>query len=329
MWNSRKRNIWSRHLYVIGMALIGLTASAVAQTWPTKPIQAIVPYSAGGAADIIARTAFDQLAKQLGQPIVVENRLGAGGTIATATVARANPDGYTILIASSAHTITPSTYPDLPYDAARDFAAVIPLGTVPNVLVISPAKGIRSIRELVAAAKADPGSMNYASVGPGSAAHLNAERFRLSAGFEALHIPFKGAPQALTEVMTGRVDFYFSPLLPAIPLIRDGRLTALAVSSSGRVPEFPDIPTTVEAGFPNSEYNFWFGIFVPAKTPRQIVERLSHETAKALQTPSVQGKLSKLGAQPMRMTPDEFDAYVRTEIDANAALVRAAGIGGK
>ena len=168
--------------------------------------------------------------------------------------------------------------------------------------------------------------MNYVTIGVGSAAHLNSERFRLAANFQAQPIPFKGSPEGLTEVMTGRVDFYFCPLLPALSLIRDGKLLALAVSSSERSPDLPDVPTTIEAGFPNSEYNFWFGVFAPAKTPREIVQRLYEETAKALRDPDVKEKLAKLGVQPMPMTPAQFDDYVRRELDQNAVLVKAAGI---
>jgi len=195
-----------------------------------------------------------------------------------------------------------------------------------NVLIVSPAKGIRTVGELVAHARADPGSMNYVTIGKGSAAHLNSERFRLSAKFDAQPIPFKGSPEGVTEVMTGRIDFYFCPLLPALAMIREGKVLALAVSSSARSPDLPDVPTTVEAGFADSEYNFWFGVFAPAKTPREIIQRLYEEIAKALQDPGVKDKLAKLGVQPMPMTPSQFDGYVRKELEQNAALVKAAGI---
>ena len=315
-----------RWLYAITLLLMGVATPASAQTWPTKPIKAIVPYTAGSATDIIPRTVFAQVEKQLGQPIVIENRDGGASTIGTNAVAKSEADGYTFLVASSAFTTVPLTVENLSYDPVRDFTAVIPMANMANVLVVSPAKGIKTVGDFVAAARAKSGSINYVTIGSGSAAHLNSERFRLAAKFEAQPIPFKGSPAGLTEVVAGRVDFYFCPLLPALGMIRDGKLTALAVSSSQRAPNLPDVPTTVEAGFPNSEYNFWFGVFAPAKTPPAIVQRLHAEIAKALQDPGVKEKLAKLAVQPMPMTSAQFNDYVRKELEQNAALVKAAGI---
>jgi tripartite-type tricarboxylate transporter receptor subunit TctC len=232
--------------------LVGLCTQATAQGWPSKPVHAIVPYSPGSASDIVPRTVFAQVEKQLGQPIVVENRAGGGSTIGTNAAAKAEPDGYTILSTSSAYTTVPVTVANLPYDPLRDFSAVVPLANMANVLVISPAKGIKTLKEYVEYLRANSGKINYVTIGMGSAAHLNSERFRLSAKFEAQPIPYKGAPEGLTDVMTGRVDFYFSPLLPALSMIRDGKLVALAVSSTQRDPALPGVPTTIEAGFPNS-----------------------------------------------------------------------------
>ena len=223
------------------------------------------------------------------------------------------------------HTITPSTYSKLPYDTVRDFAAVIPLGQFPNVLVVPPPR-FKTVQELVAAAKAKPGSITYGSGGVGAATHLNAERFRLSAGFEAVHVPFKGAPEALREILGDRIDFYFAPLLSAVPLIESGEIRGLAVSSLTRSATLPDIPTTLEAGYPNSDYVFWVGVFAPAATPRPIVQRLHDETAKALANPVIKEALGKLGADPMQMTPAAFDAFVRNEIGVVAGIVKAAGI---
>jgi tripartite-type tricarboxylate transporter receptor subunit TctC len=314
------------HRSFAALMLVVLThATALAQAWPIKPVRVIVPVTAGSAIDIIARTVSDQLSTQLGQTFVVENRTGAGGTIGAGSVAKADPDGYTILVHSSAHVIAQSTFPTLPYDVARDFAGIAPVANVPLVLIVAPAK-YTSIADLVAKAKANPGTINYATVGAGAAAHLTAERFRLSAGFEAQQIPFRGAPEAMTEVMTGRVDFFFSPTLPTLPLLRDGKLRALAVSSSKRASALPDVPTTLESGFANSDYNFWIGMFVPAKTPPDVVAKLHHETAKALQTPSVRDKFAAMGGEPMTMTAAEFDRFIRDEIAMNAALVKAAGI---
>ena len=256
----------------------------------------------------------------------MENRTGAGGTIGTAFVAKADPDGYTILAHGSAHTIAPSLYSNLSYDPARDFAAVVPFGISPSVLVVAPSKGFKTVGDLVATAKARPGTFNFSSVGIGTATHLSAERFRFSAGVEAVHIPFKGGAEAMSEVMAGRVDFFFGPVGIVSPQLRDGKLAALVVNGAKRSAVLPDVPTTLEAGFANAEYPIWFGLFLPVKTPREIVDKLNRETLKALQTPKVREKLAALGLDPMVMTPKEFDAYVQKEVALNAALVKAIGI---
>ena len=301
-------------------------ASAWPQAWPTRPIRAIVPLTAGAATDIMARTVLEQVSAQIGQPIVVENRPGAGNTIGMAAVAKADPDGYTILVNSSTHTISPATRSNLPFDPTGDLAAIIPLGNMPVVMVVNPSKGYKKLSDFVAAAKAKPGSINYASAGAGNSSHLNGERFRLAAGFQAVHVPQRGAPEALTEVMAGRLDFYFAPLLNSLPFLKDGQLQALAVSGSQRASALPDVPTTVEAGYPNSEYNFWVGVFAPAKIARDIRVKLHEEIAKALAHPATREKLKNLGADPMQMTPEQFDAHVRKEIEINRELVMAAGI---
>jgi tripartite-type tricarboxylate transporter receptor subunit TctC len=288
-------------------------ADVRAEDWPTRPLRAIVPVAAGSLVDIVPRIVFDQLAIQLGQTIVVENRPGAGATIGTGLAAKADPDGYTVLVNSSAHTIAPSLFANLSYDPARDFAAVAPLGVTPFVLVVPPARGFKTAQDLVAAAKAKPGAFNFSSLGVGTASHLSAERFLLSTGLQAVHVPFKGGPEAMTGVITGRIDFYF----------KDGKLSALAVNSAKRSAALPDVPTTREAGFNNAEYPTWFGLFLPAKTPREIVDKLHRETFKALQEPKVRDKLAALGFDPMVMTPSEFDAFVAKDIAINAVLVKA------
>jgi tripartite-type tricarboxylate transporter receptor subunit TctC len=307
-----------------GSALAQTPATSAAQAWPTKTVRVITPLTPGSATDILARTVAERLSGQLGQPVVVENRPGASTTIGAAAVAKADPDGHTILVTSSAHTVAPFLYSNLSYDTARDLAGVTPLANLPTVLLVSPSKGYKSVHDLVAAARAKPGSINYASAA--ASTQLNAERFRRSARFEAVHIPFKGAPEALTEVMAGRVDFYFSPIAPALPLLRDGKLLALAIGASKRASILPDLPTTIEAGFPDSDYNFWVGMFVPARTPLEVINRLHRESAAALQLPEVRERIARLGAEPMAMTPMQFDSYVRDELRANAVLVKAAGI---
>ena len=311
---------------IAAVALCVVQTAAWAQAWPAKTVRFIVPFTPGSGTDIMARTVSDKLTMQLGQTVVVENRPGAGGTIGAGVVAKADPDGYTILVHSSSYTVTPSTYKNLSYDTLRDLTGVVPLGLLPNVLVIAPSKGIRSVKELVAAARAKPGSMNSASVGIGSATHLNAERFRLGAGIDVVNVPFKGTPEALTEVITGRVDYYFCPVNAVLPFLKDGKVLALAVGSSKRSLALPELPTTLEAGVANSDYNFWVGMFAPAKTPRDVVNRLHRETVKALHSPDVREKLSRLGAEPMDYDPEQFNVYLRDEIAANAALVKAAGI---
>ena len=306
---------------------VGAASSARAESaWPNRPIRAIVPVAPGTGADTVFRLVFNQLSIQLGQQIVVENRGGAGGTIGGAAVAKAEPDGYTVLANSTAHTIAPALHA-MSYDVARDFAAVASFGRTPTALVMAPSKGIKTIQQFVAAAKAKPAkeAFTFASAGVGSTTHLTAERFRLSAGFEAVHVPFKGGGFR-PEVAAGRVDFAFSPIAVAVPEIRDGRLLALAVSSRARVSTLPEVPTTLEAGYPNSDYALWLGVFVPVKTPRAIVDRLHQESVKALQTPALREKLAGLDVEPTPMTPAEFDAFIRDDIVAQAALAKAAGL---
>jgi tripartite-type tricarboxylate transporter receptor subunit TctC len=313
-------------LMLLPAVAVGLAASvAEATSWPTKSLRVVVPFGAGSTTDIIPRIVFEQLGPQLGQAIVVENRSGAGGTIGTGMVAKASPDGYTILAHGSALTISPALYSSLPYDPVRDFVPVVALGISPSVLVVHP-KGFRTVAELVAAAKAKPGGLNYSSVGVGSATHLSAERFRASAGIDGGHVPFKGGAEAMLEVMAGRVEFFFGPVGLVLPNVREGKLSALVVNGAKRSAALPDVPTTREAGFIDAEYPIWFGLFLPAKTPREVVEKLHQESVKALQAPKLRDRLAGLGIDPMVMTPKEFDAYVRREIETNAALVRAAGV---
>jgi tripartite-type tricarboxylate transporter receptor subunit TctC len=306
------------------LASSALPRLASAQSSPTKPIRAMIPFTAGSTVDIVGRIVLDPLSSQIGQPIIVENRGGAGGTIGSAMVANAEPDGHTLLIQASAHSAAPAAYPNIPYDPARDFSAVIPFGSVPNVTVISPAKGIKALRDLVAAAKA--GSLTFASAGVGSATHWAAERLRLSAGFNAVHVPFRGGPEALTEVVAGRVDFMCIGVSSGLAFIREGRLLPLAVSTPKRSPALPNVMTTLEAGFPDSDYVFWMGMLVPAKTPRDIINRLHQETQKALRHPNVVEKFAPQGIDPMPLAPTEFDALIKKEIASNTALVKAAGL---
>lgn len=309
----------------LAMGTVGSAAFAQG-AWPNKPIRVIVPFAAGSTTDIIARAIGDKMSASLGQQLVIDNRGGASGTIGQQAVANAEPDGYTIMIHSSSHTVSPSTFAKLPFDTLTAFAGVTPISSTPNALVISPSKGIKTLQELLAAAKAKPGSMNFASAGQGSATHLNAEKFRLAAGIQATNIPFKGSAEAVSEVLAGRVDYYFSPIAPVIGQIKNGQLLALAVGSPKRASALPDVPTTAEAGVPGSEFNFWIGMMVPAKTPRDIVNRLNAEVVKALATPEVKERFATLGADAWTLTPEQFDAYIKAEIASNLPLVKAAGL---
>jgi tripartite-type tricarboxylate transporter receptor subunit TctC len=308
------------------LLLIASPGAATAQTWPTKNITAIVPFAPGNANDAIGRIVLDQLSKQLGHAIIVENRPGAGGTTGVAFVAKAAPDGYTMLVHSSTFSAGYSLYRTLPYNTFNDFAAVIPFGIQPTVLIVSPSKGWKTLGELVAAAKARPGELNFASAGVGAASHLAAERFRVSAGFTAQHVPFRGPVEALTETMTGRIDFYFLPVAAAMPLITDGKVLPLAVSTAKRAAALPNVPTTTEAGLKDASYVFWNGIFVPAKTPHDIIAKLHDETEKAMLVPGVQEKLAKLGQEPMPMTPEQFQIFVHDDVLETAKLMNEVGV---
>jgi tripartite-type tricarboxylate transporter receptor subunit TctC len=305
---------------------IGLASAAMAETWPAKPIKVFIPFGAGSATDIVPRAVFEPLAAELGQPIIVENRGGGGGTIGVGAVVRAEPDGYTLLANSSAHTIAPSIVPNIPYDTAKDLSGALMIGQNANVMIVLPSKPRKTVQDFVATAKDKPGSINYGSAGLGTATHISAERFRLAAGFEATHIPYKGGAEALADILGGRIDFYFCPISTALPFIRDGRVLALVVSTPTRASDLPDVPTPREAGFTDAETIIWYAVFMPSKTPRDIVEKFHAAANKVLATPAMQAKLKQLAVDPMPMTPAEIDQLVVQELAANEKLVKAAGI---
>ena len=309
--------------------LLALSGSAaLAQAYPSRPIKFLVPFSPGSGTDIIARTVGEAMSKNIGQPVIVENKPGAGGTIAAAQVARGEADGYTVLIHSSGHALNPAIYPNLPYDTLRDLTGITPLASMPNVLVVSPARGWKTVADLVAATKAKPGQLNYASAGIGSATHMNAEKFRLQAGIEAQHVPFKGTPEALTDVIGGRNDWFFAPLSAALPLVREGKLQALAVSTPTRAAVLPAVPTSVEAGVPGSDYIFWVAMIVSSATPPAVMQRLHDEALKVLADRDVKERLAGLGAEPFPLAQDAFNAFIRVEVDAAAKIARAANLKG-
>jgi len=317
-----------RSLRVFGTLVAGMLCSTLlfAQGYPNKPVRIVVPFTAGSATDILARTVGQKLNEMWGQSVVVDNRAGAGGTIGAGMVAKAPPDGATLMVTSAAQAVNAFIYPSLPYDTLKDFVQVVPLGGQPNVLVVAPSTGYKTVADLIADAKKKPGSLNFGSAGIGSGTHINAEKFKLLAGIDVVHIPYKGTPEALTDTMTGRVAYFFSPISAALPHIRDGKLVALGVSSAKRASTLPNVPTIAESGLPGFEYNLWVGLFAPAGTPTDVVDKINRDVNHVLREPDVRERLAALGAEPMPMTPAEFDRFMRAEMEDAAKIVKAAGI---
>lgn len=318
----------SRLLAALAGAFMVASVSAQAQ-FPSKPIRFMVPFTAGSGTDIIARTVGEAMSKSLGQPVVVENRPGAGGTIAAAQVAKGEADGHLLLIHSSGHALNPAIYPNLSYDTLKDLTGITALASLPNVMIVSPARGWKTVNDAIAAAKAKPGALNYASAGTGSATHLNAEKFKLRASIDAVHVPFKGTPEALTEIIGGRIDWFFAPLASSIAMIREGKLQALAVSTPSRAPALPDVPTTVEAGLADSSYVFWVGMIAPAGVPAAVQQKLNEEARKALASPEVRERMARAGADPLPMSIADFNAFIRAEMESAAQIAKAANLKGQ
>lgn len=296
---------------------------ATAQDWPGRqPIKIIVPFTAGSATDIAGRIVFEQVGKQIGQNFVFENRGGAGTTLGAGMVAKADPDGYTLLVNSTSQVVVASTYLKLPYSVADDFVPISGLADIP--FVVSTTTKYKSMKDIVAAA-GKPGGIFYGTNGPGSSGHLFMERLRLAAGYPITHVPFRGTVEAMTEVIAGRIDMFPAPALNAISLTAEGKVSSLAVSSAKRLMLMPDVPTLAETGLPDAQYQFWVGAFAPAKTPRPIIDRLNREIVAALKIKETADKIIALGGNPMPMTPSEFDAFVRKEIALNAEIVKASG----
>jgi tripartite-type tricarboxylate transporter receptor subunit TctC len=313
--------------WIIGLVVaLSWTPLVFGQGYPNKAVHVIVPFTAGSATDILARTFGQKLSEMWGQPVIVENRPGAGGTIGAAVVAKSPPDGYTLLVNSAAQAYNASIYPTLSYDTSKDFVEIAPLAGQPNVLIVAPATGIKSVAELIALAKQKPGQLNFGSAGTGSGTHINAEKFKLAAGIDVVHIPYKGTPEALNDTLAGRVTYFFSPISAALPNVRDGKLTALGVSTAKRSSALPNVPTIAEAALPGFDYNLWVGVFAPAGTPPDIVDKINKDIDRVLQTPDVKERLATLGAEPMPMSPAEFRKFVQAEIDDSAKVIKAAGI---
>ena len=315
----------SAALIFVASSLSGLPAGAQPD-WPQgQAIRFIVPFTAGSGTDIVARLLGEKLGPALGSNVVIENKPGAGGTMGAALVAKSAGDGLTLLIHSAGHLVNPGIYPNLSYDTLKDFSGVTPLAALPNVMVTSP-DHFKDVKDLIAQAKAKPGVFNYASAGNGSATHMNAEVFRLAAAVQAQHVPFRGTPEAMTETIAGRIDWFFAPLVSSLSLIKDGKLKALAVGTAKRSNALPQVPTTVEAGVPGSEYQFWVGLFAPSKTPRPVIERLQGEIAKIMASTEVKDRLDKLGAEAFVMLPADFDRFIISETAKAQEVVRKAGL---
>jgi len=310
---------------IAGLAA-ALFTHASAQTYPARPVRVIVAFSPGGVTDIIARTVAGKLAELWGQPVVVENRPGAGGSIGAVAVARSPADGHTLLVHSSGYAINAGLNPGLPYDPRRDLVEVAHLGAQPMLVVVSPASGMRSVQDLIAAARAKPGALAYGSSGIGSGAHLNGEKFRIAAGVEVLHVPYKGGAEAIQDTIAQRLAFTFNTVTLALPHIREGRLRPLGVSSVQRSALLPDVPTIAEAGVPGFEFTFWNGLWAPGGTPPSLVERINRDVARAIAQPEVRERFANLGAEPVEMTPAQFSQFVRGEIEDVARIGRTAGI---
>lgn len=303
-----------------------LSSAAWAQTYPSKPIKIIVPFTPGSATDVMARIVGERLNAAWGQPVVVENKAGAGGTIGIRDTARSDPDGYTLAVVSSGHAVNHVLYKDLGYDTLKDLSSVAMLGSLPSVLIVPPTSTVNSVKELVSMLKAKPGQYNYATAGVGSGAHVGIEKFNVAAGVKAQHVPLKGTPPILTETMAGRVEYAYVPAVSGMGPVKDGKVKALAVSTSKRVAALPNVPTLGEAGFPNGESTFWLALLAPAKTPPDIIAKVNAEVARALKSQDMVERLAKLGTEPMLMSPAESDAFIRREYNDLGAVMRAAGL---
>ena len=307
-------------------ACVSTVVAADAEKFPQRPVRIVIGFTPGGGPDITARFLAQKLSERWHQQIVTDNRPGAGGTIAANIVANANPDGHTLLSVSNAHSVAAAIYAKLPYDTVKDFAGITLTASGPALLLGSPAPGAKSAKDLIALAKAKPGQFNFSSAGIGSGAHFAAELFKNMAGIDVVHVPFKGIPEAITETMTGRVQFFLSPLASALNLVKDGRAQAVGVSGAKRAPQLPDIPTIAESGLPGYRFDYWYGMLAPAKTPRAIVEKLNREITDIMKSEEVRARWVALGVEPAPMTPQAFDQWIRDDIATSIKLARAAHI---
>jgi tripartite-type tricarboxylate transporter receptor subunit TctC len=310
-------------LLVVSFVVAG--AAGAAEKYPSRPIRMLVPFSAGSQTDILARWMGEKITEASGQQVVVDNRPSAGGTIASQYVLGANPNGHTLMMVSTGHAGNATLYSKLPYDTVKDFAGITRVASVPNLLVVGPGLGVKSVKELIALAKSKPGQINFSSAGVGSGTQINGEMFKIAAGFEATHIPYKGAPESLNETATGRVHFTFSPILVAAGQVKAGRVVVLAVSTAKRSAMFPNVPTVAEAGVPGFDYDQWYGLLASAQTPRPLVKVVNQEMVRVLNLPDIKERMLTQGATPTPTTPEEFDAFIRSEVKRFAKVLIAAG----
>ena len=311
----------------LGFLFLAIFSSiSFAQTFPNKPVRLIISFTPGSSTDIVARIVMQKVSEYWGQPAVIENRAGAGGSIGSNVVATAAPDGYTLLVNSSAHAVNPAIYAKLPYDTLKSFVDVVPLSVQPNVLVVNVTSPFKSMMELVNSARAHPEALNFGHAGVGSGTHLNTERFIAAAGIKVTQVPFKGTPEVITALLSDSVHCYWSPISAGMSAIKGGKLRALAVSSAKRNPTLPEVPTTGEAGVKGADSPLWFGVWAPAGTPADVVQKISVDVRKALADPGVREKLLALGNDGMDMSPAEFAKFVRDEIDTYQRVIKAAGI---
>lgn len=308
------------------LAPTAIAASQDPAKYPVRPVRIVIGFTPGGVPDITARTIAAKLTEGWKQQVIVDNRPGAGGTIASQIVASANPDGYTLLSVSNAHSVAPAIYPKLPYDTLKDFAGITMTANGPALLLVSPALGVKSAKDLIALARAKPGQLNFSSAGVGSGTHFGGELFKSTAGIDVVHIPFKGIPEAITETMAGRVQFFLSPLASAIGLVRDGKVPAIGVTSLKRIPQLPDIPTVAESGLPGFRWDYWYGMIAPAKISRPLLARLNQDITDTLNQPDVRSRWIALGAEPSPSTSQAFDKFIADDIATLTAIARKANI---
>lgn len=311
---------------VVAFSAMSAASGAAAQTYPTRAVKAVITFTPGSSTDIVGRVVMQKLSEYWGHPVVPENRAGAGGSIASAAVAKSEPDGYTLLINSNAHAVNPAIYAKLPYDTLKDFVDVAPMVMAPQVLVVAPDSQFKTVADVVAYGKAKPEALNFAHAGVGSGTHMNLEVFISAANIKVTQISYKGTPEAFTAVMSKVADAFWTPIAGGISNIRSGKLKALAVSTPKRNPMLPDVPTTGEAGVANADSPGWFGIWAPAGTPPAIVDKINADVRRALKDPGVREKLLNLGGDPMEMTADEFRKFVHSEVDRSKGIIKAAGI---